>query len=127
MCSVCLYLCVCVLRACIVCVYVYMCVCVCVRARVHCVEVCARVHVCACVCVCVCVCMCVCIVFQYNSLHFYSTDSRAILIPTLVGHLMSFVNNVVLKENEFGDNAVRCMKAIGKILEALHICGHVSN
>ncbi|XP_065900793.1 dedicator of cytokinesis protein 2-like [Dysidea avara] len=49
-------------------------------------------------------------------------DSRAILIPTLVGHLMSFVNNTVLKENEFGDNSVRCMKAIGKILESLHIC-----
>ena len=71
--------------------------------------------------------LCVCIVFQHNSLHICSTDSRAILIPTLVGHLMSFVNNVVLKESEFGDNAVRCMKAIGKILEALHICGQVSN
>ena len=51
--------------------------------------------------------------------------SRAILIPTLVGHLMSFVNNTVIKEKEFGDNSVRSMKAIGKMLESLHACGEV--
>ena len=51
--------------------------------------------------------------------------SRAILIPTLVGHLMSFVNNTVIKEKEFGDNSVRSMKAIGRMLESLHACGEV--
>ena len=51
--------------------------------------------------------------------------SRAILIPTLVGHLMSFVNNTVIKEKEFGDNSVRSMQAIGKMLESLHACGEV--
>ena len=60
-----------------------------------------------------------------TGLFMLSLASRSILIPTLVGHLMSFVNNTVIKEKEFGDNSVRSMKAIGRMLESLHMCGEV--
>ena len=60
-----------------------------------------------------------------TGLFMLSLASRSILIPTLVGHLMSFVNNTVIKEKEFGDNSVRGMKAIGRMLESLHMCGEV--